>query len=157
MKTPRVLWLVGLLALPVSFALLLTIAAKSDPRVWVQFDLDGTRRDMDEGFVFALILGTPFEFVLSLILSGLTWIVVERPIRFWRPVTFCLSAAGSGVLLLSLSKYWLYEDMALAPTKAYPVYVAAVVFFGLPLLWTLALVFFTVVVRERKGWEGEFV
>ncbi|BCM91466.1 hypothetical protein IAD21_03339 [Abditibacteriota bacterium] len=148
MKCSRVLWLVGVLILPLSFGLFLTLAALNDQRVRFQFDWDGTRRSLDEGLIIALIFGIPFEFGLSLILTSLTWIVWVRPGRFWRPFVFCTSSLGTSALLFFLRQYWHYNDIAFHPLKAYPVDVKNVLFFGIPLLWTLSLLFFSITTRS---------
>ena len=155
MKYPRVPWVAGLLALPVSFALILTIAAWSDPRVWIQFDWNGTRHDMDQLFRLYLILGVPFEFGASLILSALTWVVVKRPIRFWRPFVFCFSTLGFSGLAFHLWHSWRYVDKATSVMRGfslvvgYPVAIPVMLLLGLPLLWSLLLMFFTITMRSE--------
>ncbi len=151
MKYSRLLWPIAWFILPLSFGLTLTLTALSNQRVLFQFDWDGTRRSLYEGLVGVLLFGIPVEFVLSLILSGLTWVVLRRPFRFWRPFTFCMSALASVPLLVLLWQCWKWygdDDGFPIPVTPYPVDITVVLFFGLPLLWTLSLMFFSITTRS---------
>lgn len=133
----RHLWWIGAVLTLVGFNALLLLAATNE-RVFWQFDLDGTRRDCDQGLRLTLLYANMGLLLLCFFSALLSYFVVGKECHWRRGKMFLLGLMGA---LLSVS--WRFQDLTAgyksSPAPAFPVSITYVLFLGLPFLWALSL------------------
>ncbi len=140
----RNFWWLGALAMPLVFNLLLLGGALLFPTIRWQFDIDGTRRDLGEGLKFALFTGNLGFLLVTFFSSLIAFFTLNKPCHARRFKIWLLAVVGIlfwGALLGTLWRFQpgLDADPTFAP--AFSIDVLHVLFFGLPFLWSLALIF----------------
>lgn len=140
----RNFWWLGALLMPLLFNLLLIAAARLIPSVFYQFDIDGTRRDLDEGFKIGLFSANIGFLVVTGLSSLLAYFTLNQPCHARRFKTFLLAFVGLvfwGALLFALHRFQPNPDADPTLAPAFPIDVTRALFFGLPFLWSLSLIY----------------
>ncbi len=140
----RNFWWLGALLMPLLFNLLLIGAARLAPSVFYQFSIDGTRRDLGEGFKLALFTGNVGFLTVTFLSSLLAYFTLNKPCHARRFKIWLLALVGIlfwGALLITLARFQPNPDADPTLAPAFPIDIIHVLFCGLPLLWSLALIY----------------